>query len=185
MSLWLNGWTGDNAAKKVVGRACNRLLLSYTQVTWGLPGSLFTSSWQYLKDEHSPVRQFEYARVHCLTPGARPGFACNIETMPLGGNAVENFLAVDVAELDDGTGKAPWQPGVHLFLIAMSLSPLPNSSGTLATAIVDRHVPRVDQTWQYGLSGTPAIGAVFANATPAVQTAPTRRRATRQKTRAV
>ncbi len=187
MGLWLSGWTGDNTGHRVVGRECNRVLISYSQEDVWLPGGLLTNVLLFQKAPHVYVPYYQDVRVHCLTPGSRKALACGIEVIPGPNNQNENFLAIDVCEFDDGTGKAVWQPGVHLFLIGMTLK-YTATSATMATAIIDRHVQRVNNTMGvYPRGMTPddppvqlPFGAMMMRTPPAPKAKPAKRKGSRE-----
>ena len=130
MGIWLQAWAGDHAGM-VQGRQPNRLLVALTHTDATFPAALFQ------KGDLNGVPWYFNVYVTCLTPGAREAMAIAVA------EAGDYVWSIEVAEVDWGTGKDPWQPGVHLFSV-MLLAPGGHQSGTIATGIVDDNVRRVD-----------------------------------------
>lgn len=130
MGLWLNSWAGDHAGT-TVGRQANRALISLTHTDGTFPPGLI------LKGDLGGVPYYYELYVSCLTPGARDAAAIAVDDVG------DYVWSIEVAEVDWGLGKAPWQPGVHLFSV-MLLAGGGHQSGTIATVIVDDKVRRIE-----------------------------------------
>ena len=131
MGIWLNAWSGDNAGS-VIGRQPNRLLIPLTHSDGTFPPGLV---------EHGKLGKVEWyygLYVTCLTPGTREAIAITADRVG------DYVWSVELAEVDWDEGKAPWQPGVHLFS-AMLLAPVGHQSGTIGTVVVDENVIRYDR----------------------------------------
>jgi hypothetical protein len=126
MSIWLTGWTGDNAASLVVGRKRNTLLIGFSSSDHGIPQ---LSDWDQPTYETNGIKYYDSVWVSCLTPGARDAVVTGIEQ-----TAFSFAFRVTQVERDDG--KNPWEPGVHVFTVTLSEAVSPNWCTTLATAVI-------------------------------------------------
>jgi hypothetical protein len=136
MSNWLASWAGDNAGP-VVGRQNNRLLVSLTTQDGTIPSGLF--------QQNSTVfgtPWFFELYVNNLAPGSRDAIAIACDDLSYG-----FAWSIEVAEVDYGLGKAPWQPGVNLFSVLL-FAPGGVASATIATTTVDDKVTRIDFSQQ-------------------------------------
>ena len=135
MAIWLASWAGDNAGA-VIGRQNNRLLVSLTISDGTFPSGLFQRG-----DLNGTPWYFDIY-VSCLTPGARDAIAIACDQQN------DSYVwSIEVAEVDWGLGKAPWQPGINLFSV-MLLAAGGHQSGTVATTTIDDNVTRIDMSRQ-------------------------------------
>lgn len=129
MGIWLGSWAGDHAGK-VEGRQTNRLLVSLTHTDGTFPPGLFK------KGDLGGTPWYFDVSVTCLTPGSREAIATAVDDVG------DYVWSIELAEVDWGTGKKAWKPGVHLFSV-MLLAAGGHQSGVIASAIVDSHVKRI------------------------------------------
>jgi hypothetical protein len=135
MAIWLAGWSGDNAGA-VVGRQNNRLLVSLTISDGTFPPGLFQRG-----DLQGTPWYFDIY-VSCLTPGSRDAIAVACDQQG------DSYVwSIQVAEVDWGLGKAPWQPGINLFSV-MLLAAGGHQSGTIVSANIDDNLTRIDMSQQ-------------------------------------
>ena len=132
MGIWLDGWAGDHAGK-IHGRQPNRLLVALTHTDGTFPIGLI----QKIDDHGLPDYPGVY--VACLTPGARDATATAVD------NVSGYVWSIEVAEVDYGTGKTPWQTDTHLFTV-MLLAPGGHQTATITTALINDGVRRIDRS---------------------------------------
>ena len=131
MGLSLCGWAGDHVVG-LQGRRSQRLLLTLTQrdgagVPWGLVRTISNG-----------ILYYPDLNVRCLTPGARYAMGLAVEQL-------DAFVwSIEIAEVDWGDGRSPWEPGVHLFCIMLQPDGSSVESRTFATAVVDASLRRVE-----------------------------------------
>jgi hypothetical protein len=136
MTIEINAWAGDNAGN-VSRREPNRLLVTFAgELTYAHSSKFFSRS------DLDGVPIFWNLRIACMTPGARSAFATDVKH-PSGGAQAQAF-SIEVAQVDWGWGD-PWQPGVHIFEIAVSETDYVWVSA-IATAVIDDNVLFVDRT---------------------------------------
>ena len=139
MTLLLNGWAGDNAGN-VIGREPNTLLVALTasDPTEIPPRGLTERG----GDLPGGVHVYPYCQVACLTPNSRFAFVTNITPRGTFLYAIE-LMEVDLSYM--GLPRDPWRPGVHLFSVELQDEANPfNLSTTIATAVIDDKVPRLE-----------------------------------------
>ena len=116
----------------MIGRQPNRLLISLTHTDGTFPPGLFR------KGELAGIPWYYELTVTCLTPGARGAIATAVEQVQSG----SYVWSIEVAEVDWGDGKAPWDNGVQLFAVTLQ-APVGHQAGTIATAEIDAMVTRI------------------------------------------
>ena len=132
MGIWLEGWAGDHAGR-VQGRQANRLLVALTHTDGTFPSGIFQ------KGDLDGIPWYFDMYVTCLTPGTREAIATAVDDVG------DYVWSIEVAEVDWGTGKHQWDPGIHL-LSVMLLAGGGHQSGTIATAVIDEGVKRIDRS---------------------------------------
>jgi hypothetical protein len=136
VALWLTGWTGDNAGN-VVGREPNTLIVT---LTISAPG-LLPRAINFTYEMDGGVIIYPFVVVDCLMPNARPAVATKIANRG-SGFAIE-VMEVDLGRSWGGFGDEPWGAGVHLFSVMVEDGD--NHAATIATAVIDDNVPRLDR----------------------------------------
>jgi hypothetical protein len=148
VGLWINGWAGDNAGN-IVGRQPNTLLIAATTTapTRRRPRGL---SPRGTKDLGDGVFVNFWCHVECLTPNSWYAYATKV-TRPH--YYVCEIELMEVAASDPlGGGGEPWGPGVHLFSVSVEdedergVVNFDNVSTTIATAVIDDKVARLDRS---------------------------------------
>jgi hypothetical protein len=122
MGLWMHGWAGDGAVQ-VPGRQPNTLLISFTRTQYDEPKDLFVNGDLYGTTWYYGIG------VVCLTPGSRETIVTNIAGAGAG-------YSLELLQLDRGDGKAPWQPGVHLFTVSIYAYMDGGKTSAFATAVI-------------------------------------------------
>lgn len=86
-----------------------------------------------------------YCHVDCLTPNSWPAPCDRDRTTGAGAYEIE-LMEVDASD-PLGMGGDPWGAGVHLFSVSIEddHEPWNNYATTIATAVIDDRVPRLDR----------------------------------------
>jgi hypothetical protein len=149
VAIWIHAWAGDLAGSPA-GREPNQLLIAFSRSDDSYPEG------QLVRSEMYGVPIVWGLHVDCLTPGVRRAIVTDVKMVGLTGWSAE------VAQVDWGQGGAPWQPGVHLFSIALGVVG-GHSAATIGTAVIDDTVLFFDQS-----PDPPPLAPILPGPPPAV-----------------
>jgi hypothetical protein len=124
----------------VAGRQPNTLLVALTQTG----GTFDVGPLTQWAQQQGQLPVFPYWYLKCLTPGARAASATAVQHVD------HRVFSIEVAEIDSGTGKEPWAPGVHLFSVYV----IPGGGdlpSTIASAVIDEDVKREESSTEWGM----------------------------------